>query len=185
MEKIFTNTSKLNFYVKIQKKLSKLKPNSSDDDIQEIFAKIPSTFYDEKQNLIILCQLFGFIGRFRRQMGRITIKLFENIMKYLKKDLQNESQFFWNIFGSCSYFKFLMYKEGLIDIDQIILSAQSNEKSLVAEYFLPEILEHNPESFHKEIKFKFACFQLEESYSPEKVQDIKNLREKHLMWLKK
>ncbi|KAK8838100.1 hypothetical protein M9Y10_036052 [Tritrichomonas musculus] len=183
--KLFKNKSTLNLYAKIQKNLSKLKPNSCDEEIQAIFNIIPSTFYDEKQNLIVLCQLFGMIGRYRRQMGRITIQLFQNIMNYIQKYLQNESSLFWNIFGSCFYFKYWMYKEGLIDIEQIILSSQSDKTSLTASYFFPEIIEHNPEFFFKDIKFRFQCFQSESSYSTDKIELLRKLREKHLTWLKK
>ena len=184
MSDFFKDESKLKLYSRIQKKLCLLKANSSDDEINEIFQIIPPTFFDEKSNLIMLCQFFGMIGRYRRQMGRISIKLFEKIMKYIKRDLQNESSLLWNIFGACSYFKYWMYKEGLIDINYIIISSQADKTSLTTEYFLPEIIEHYPELFHKEIKFRFPCFSSEDSYSTEKIEELRNLRDKHLRWLK-
>lgn len=183
MDSIF-NKSKVNLYAKIQRNLSLLKPNSTEEEIDSIFQQIPPSFYEEKENLIMICQFLGMIGRYRRQMGRITIQLFEKIMKYIKKNLSDDPSLFWNIFGSCSYFKYWMYKEGLIDVNQILMSSQSEETSLSAEYFLPEIIENDPELFHSEIKKKFPCFSSENSYSSEKVKQLKILREKHLKWLK-
>lgn len=184
MQTIFKNDEYIKLYSQIQKRICLLEPNSDDESIDEIFQLLPSNFFDEKENLIMICRSFGMLGRYRRKIGRVVIKLFDRIMKHIKRDLQNESSILWNIFGGCFYYKFLMYQEGLINIDFIILCAQSDKTSKTAEYFLPEIIEYDIELFEKEIKFKYPCFSSLDSYSQENIQRIKILRNKHLKWLK-
>lgn len=184
MNNLFKNEIKIKLYSKIQKGLHNLKSNASDDEIREIFTILPSNFFDEKDNLIMICQLFGMVGRYRRPMGRVVIKLFESILNIIKRDLQNESSIIWSFFGGCFYFKLWMYKEGLIDMEQIILASQNDNSSKTAEYFLPEIIQYDRELFEKEIKHKFPIFSSEESYSQESIQKLISLREKHFIWLK-
>ena len=76
-----------------------------------------------------------------------------------------------------------MYEEGLISLDHIILSAMSAKSSITAEYFLPEIIEKDPETFHKEIKFKFPIFSDEKTYSNEAISNLKEKRSKFFQWI--
>ena len=78
---------------------------------------------------------------------------FCEILFPIKEKLQDESSFFWSIFGGNYYLKLMFYEEGLIKFDQILLAIQNNFKSLSTEYFLPEVLENDQEFFEKKIKY--------------------------------
>ena len=168
MENLFRDEEKINIYTKIHKCINSLQPDSDEEAIDSIFEIIPSEFLNQKNELIMICQFFGFLARYGQHFGHLVIKLFERIMNFLKIYLQNESSIVWNFFGGHFCFKLWMYEEGLIDIDTIVLSAQKDETSKTARFFLPEIIEHYPEIFHKEIKHSFEDeFSDEKKYSKE------------------
>lgn len=58
MEKIFQDEKRIKSYAQIQKSLCLLEQNSDDDKINEVIQKIPKEFLTQKDNLMILCQLF-------------------------------------------------------------------------------------------------------------------------------
>mgnify|MGYP006962165672 CR=1 FL=1 len=155
MESIFNDLEKIKIFSQVQKSLCDLRPNSEDAEIEKIINLIPEIYFDQKEDLMIICRLFAFYNRCgsRRIRGN-GIKLFEKIMKPIKKHLANQSIFFFNIFGPLNYFKQWLYEEGLITFDVIIQSALSNESLVIAEYFLPEIIEKEPEIYEKVFKKK-------------------------------
>ena len=72
-----------------------------------------------------------------------------------------------------------MYRENLISIDHINLVIKRNNSPLTAEYFLPEIIEEEPEIFDKEIKHTISI-----PYSNESIEKFKQIREKHFKWIR-
>lgn len=123
------------------------------------------------------------IARRKNNMNRVAIKLFQKILKKMKIYLKDESSAIWEIFKGLFFFQLWMYEERLINIDQIVLSAISDENSITAEYFLPEIIENDPENFYKEIKFRFPVFSDENAYSNEAIQKLKEKRQKYFNWI--
>ena len=180
MEIIFNDLEKIKIFSQVQKSLCDLRPNSEDAEIEKIINLIPEIYFDQKEDLMIICRLFAFYNRCgsRRIRGN-GIKLFEKIMKPIKKHLANQSIFFFNIFGPLNYFKQWLYEEGLITFDVIIQSALSNESLVIAEYFLPEIIEKEPEIYEKVFKKKLKI-QITKDY----INDFKQLRKKHLNWIR-
>ena len=155
MESIFKNETKIKIYANIQKLLNNLKPNSPDKDITNLINQIPPDYLNQKEELMMICQLFAYYAR----NSLITIKgnaikLFEKIMDPIKTHLQDESSFFWRIFGGIHYFKLWMHKNGLISMQEIIQKIRANNSIYIAEYFYPEIMEQEPEIYEKEIKPK-------------------------------
>ncbi|KAK8888027.1 hypothetical protein M9Y10_039087 [Tritrichomonas musculus] len=184
MKYVFEDQSSIKLYARIQKRLSSLKPNSRKKSIDKVFEIIPPEFLEEKEKLTMICQLFAKLARTTFNMGKVVIQLFERIMDQIKKYLQDESSLFWNIFGGIMYFKLWMFEEGLISVEKIILSAQLEKTPAIAEYFLPEIIDNEPDFFYKEIKYKFPIFSNEDSYSKETIEKTKLLRKKHFQWIK-
>ena len=180
MNKIEFNEARIKSYAKIQALLIDLKPNSSDEEISSVIEQIPPEFLTQKEDLMIICELFANYARnyIITTKGNI-IKIMERIMPQMKSLLQNESVFFWNIFGGLFTFKLWLYHEGLISIDQIISAIIKDDSPLSVEYFLPEIIEHDPELFEKEVKPNITC-----DYSPEYLRKFAELRQKHLNWLR-
>lgn len=72
MKKFADYQSTLELYAEIQKHVYSLRSKSTDEEVDKLFKMIPPNFYDEKDNLIMLCQLFAMNGRYDHQMGRIT-----------------------------------------------------------------------------------------------------------------
>ena len=176
--------SQVEVYAKIQEQIYSLRPASTDEEIEDLFKIIPSTFYEQKDNLVMLCQLFAKCEEHEPKMGRVTIKLFDYILPIIKLNFQSESSLIWEIFGTCSYFKHWMYKEGLIDIEQILQSSLTDESSLTAQYFLPEIIDNDPKYFCEKIIDKFKCFSDDNLFTEDHINDLKSLRDKHFLWLK-
>ena len=92
MESIFKNETKIKIYANIQKLLNNLKPNSPDKDITNLINQIPPDYLNQKEELMMICQLFAYYAR----NSLITIKgnaikLFEKIMDPIKNYLQDES----------------------------------------------------------------------------------------------
>ena len=98
MENLFNDKTKVMQYAEIQNKLCNLTGNSSDEEIDNFIKEIPQQFLDQKEDLMIICRLFAFYNRCgsRRIRGN-GIKLFEKIMKPIKKHLANQSIFFFYI----------------------------------------------------------------------------------------
>lgn len=180
MEGLFLDKEKISLFSKIQNNLKALKPNASQYAINQIINQIPPKFLAEKEDFMTLCLLFAYYGRnsFTSYKGN-AVKIFEKIIDYMKKHLQNESSFVWKLFGGLFYFKLWMHEEGLISIEQIIQFSQSDSTNYTIEYFLPEIIEQEPEIYYKQIKYKLNKPELEE-----KIEDYKKLRKRHLKWLR-
>ncbi|KAK8860558.1 hypothetical protein M9Y10_012223 [Tritrichomonas musculus] len=176
MENILNDSAKIKIYAAIQNKLCELEPNASDDDISKIIDLIPPNFLNQKEELMKICQLFSYIARNDRITKKgDTIKLFERIMQPIKTHLQDQSIFFWTIFGGILCFKLWLYEEGLITIDTII---QVLDES-TTEYFLPEIKEEYPEYFEKQFQN-----QLKIKYSDEYLDEFKIKRKKYFKFLR-
>lgn len=179
MNYFFSQLEKIEQYEKIQKNLLSLDPNTDDDQIKKLIDHIPKNFLRNKEDLMIICELFAIYARIRNKTKKRNVfKLFEGIMNSIKIYLQDQSKFFWNILGGLFYLKLWMYQNGLISIDTIILSAKKDKNHSIAEYFLPEIIENDPEIFEKEIKYQINC-----PYSDEYLNQFKEKRQKYLNWL--
>lgn len=180
MEYILSEASKISFYAHIQKELCALSPNANDEEINILIDQIPENYLNQKENLMIICQLFAYYPRNSpKKVRRNVFKLFDKIMIHIKTHMQGQSTFFWNIFGGLFYFKQYMYDEGLISIDNIVQEAVRDNLPHVSEYFLPEIIEKSPEIFEYEIKHKIRT-----QYSEQYIKEFKELRRKHLKWLR-
>ncbi|KAK8878393.1 hypothetical protein M9Y10_005161 [Tritrichomonas musculus] len=180
MNIILKEQENIKIYAEIQRTLCALTPDANEEEIDQLFTKIPANFLTQKDTLMVICQLFAYYARIHQaSIKGNTIKLFERILDTMKKNLQDESSFLWNIFGGLFNFKLWMYEEGLITIDQIITSAQHDQSSAIYEFFIPEIIEKEPEIFEKEIKNQITF-----SYSEESIQKFKELRRKYWKWLR-
>ena len=179
MDLIFSDDSKIKLFAQIQDCLALLESNSKDEPIDLIIQQIPKSYLDQQDDLMIICTIFAYYGRnnIKNRIGN-TVKLFKKIMDPIKKHLQNESTFIWNIFGSIYYLKLFMYKEGLISIEYIIQRALSDDTFMIAKYFSPEIKEKEPEIFEKEFKEK-----IQPQFTEEYINEFKELRNKHFKWL--
>lgn len=170
---------KIEQYERIQTNLMALEPNASDDQITEFINSIPPELLSNKEDLMVICEQFSIYGRTKNKTKKRNIfKLFEGIMSSIQKHLNDHSKFFWNITGGLFYVKLWMYEQGLISIDTIILSIKKDKQYLIANYFLPELIEKEPEIFENEIKHHLKC-----PYSDEYVQQFKEKRQKYLKWL--
>ncbi|KAK8883618.1 hypothetical protein M9Y10_042713 [Tritrichomonas musculus] len=180
MEMIFKDETKIKIYKQIQNNLCLLDRHSSDEHIINLINQIPENFFTQKDDLKMICALFSNYGRIKSHpYKQNTIKLFEKIMSPIKKYLQDESDFFWMIFGDVFYFKLWMYEEGLISIEHIIHTIQSRREPEATEYFLPEIIENAYEIYEKEISFQFKT-----AHSKKWINEFKELRRKHFKWMK-
>ncbi|KAK8845688.1 hypothetical protein M9Y10_020606 [Tritrichomonas musculus] len=180
MQNIFGNEDKIEVFSKLQQKLRLLEPHSSDEKLNELLNSIPPDYLTQKDDLKVICELFALYSRSTIISTKSNfIKLFEKIMQPIKTYLQNESYFFWNIFGGIYYFKLWMYREGLITIDQIIQFCQKTTMKHMIEYFTPEIIEKVPEIYDKEIKYL-----IDKPLSKEYIEDLKEVRKKHFNWLR-
>lgn len=179
MFNFFNDTTKIKFFSQIQNDLSSLPSNSKDEQINEIIEKIPNNFLNNKDDLMMICQLFAYNSRAVSNTNkRNSIKLFQKILIPIKTHLKDESSFFWQIFKGLFCFKLWMHDEGLISIEQIIRETRKDTTGTVALYFLPEIIEEEPEIYSKEIKFL-----LKKEYSEEHITEFKELRQKYFKWL--
>ena len=80
---------KLSLYAKIQRSLCNLKSDSSNLEIDQFINQIPKNFLSQKDDLMIICQLFAFFSLFHSvKMKSLVIKLFEKIMKPIKTILR-------------------------------------------------------------------------------------------------
>ena len=176
MENLFNNKTKTDIFKQIQYDLLELQENADDEEINNIFEKIPPDFLNNKDDIMIICQLFAYYSRnnCRTKKGNV-IKLLEKIIEPMKIHLQDESSFFWFIFGGL-----WLYEEGLISIEKIINATRQDDSLKVTEYFLPEIIEKETEIFEKEIKNKFEPIK----YTKEYINEFKELRKKHFKWLR-
>lgn len=179
MDKIFQDEDKLKIFVRIQEAINNLKPNSREDEIDQIIKIIPNKYLNQKDELMTICQLFAYYARFKSitQKGN-AIKLFQRILTPIKTLLQDESIFIWNIFGGLMPFKLWMYEEKLICIDQILQSAQIEDNNYISEFFYPEILEAKPKIFENVTKY-----QLKKEYSENEISSFKKLRKDYFNWL--
>ncbi|KAK8845713.1 hypothetical protein M9Y10_020631 [Tritrichomonas musculus] len=182
MDVLFQDVTKISLFSQLQKKLCDLNTNSGDEEILQVIKLIPTNYLNQKDDLMVICQLFGCYSCVcSLTMKKHVFKLFDHIMNSLKANLQEESAFFWNIFGGSFYFKLWMYEEGLISIEQVILCSLKDKTMETMKYFLPEIIEKEPEIFNKELKFKFKS---ENEYSQENIDKFKEKRSKHIKWIK-
>ena len=173
--------AKINSFAKIQLNLLNLKNDSSQEEINKLIDQIPLSIRIRKDYLRVVCRLIAYYSLISDiSKKRNTIILFDNLMRYLKLYLQDESSFFWNIFGNDLVFKYLMYKQGLISIEQIILNSKKDKTSKVIQFFLPEIIEEEPEIFEKELKY-----QNEINFSSNSIEELKQTRDKYIEWLRK
>lgn len=180
MDKIHLDEEKISIYAKIQNILCDLEPNSPDESIDNVINQVPPEFLNQKDDLMVICQLIAYYSRTQNSLKKVNaIKLIERIMDSLKTILKDESTFFWEIFGSHYYFKYWMYEEGLIKIEQIILAAEGDETGMIIEYFLPEIIKEKRELFEKELKFKYK-----KGISQESISEFKEIRSKYIKWLR-
>ena len=179
MNNIFIESNIIRAYAQIQENLNNLPPNANNSEISNLIKQIPPDFLTQKDTLMVICQL---IAQYARRYVQITkrniIKLFEQLMDNLKTYLQNESEFFWNIFGGTYYIHLWLHREGLISIDEIIQRIIKQSYPRYTEYFLPEIIDEEPEIFEKEIKDS-----LQFEYSEESIEKLKKLRSKHFKWI--
>lgn len=167
-------------YAEIQSSLLSLKPNSTDAELDNIISQIPPEFLSSTEDLMILCQLFSHYGKYINHSIRgNVIKLFERIMDPIRNFLKDESNFFLIIFDGILYFKLIFYEEGLISIQNIIDISMQDQSCLYAEYFMPEIIEKEPEIFEKEIKQKLKC-----PCTPEYINEFKEKRKKYIKWVR-
>lgn len=172
---------KLSSYAKIQRSLCELKPDSNDSDIDQLISQIPKNFLKQKDDLKVICELFAHFSFFCSvKKKRIAIKLFDKIKNPIKELLNDESNFFWLITGKLLFFKYWMYENGMISIEQIIFGAQRTGSKSIIEYFLPEIYSLKREIFDKEIQFKY-----QKPFSQNSIDEIKEIRSKYLKWLLK
>lgn len=176
---MFENTTKIREFAQIQENLNSLPEKASESDIANFINQIPQEYLQQKDDLMIICQLIGRYSRnFVLTSKRNTIKLFEYLMDQIKTLLRDESEFFWNILGGTYYMHLWMHQQGLISIEEIILRIQKFKCPPFTEYFLPEIIEEAPDIFENEIK---NSLNLE--YSKESIEKFKELRKKHFKWL--
>lgn len=180
MYNIFNDTQKIKLISQIEKDLCDLRPNANEDEINNIINQIPPQYLTQKDDLMMVCQTFAYYARnnFQTNKGN-SIKLFEKIFSPIKEILQDLSSFFWNIFGGLFFFKLWFYNENLISMEQIIQATRFQEAPTVAEYFLPEIIEHEPEIFESEIKKKIHV-----PYTKEYIDEFVDLRVKYFNWLR-
>ena len=172
--------AKIKLYAKIQKNLCDLYNNPSNEGINNLINQIPSNILDHKDDLMVICELFALFGRFFPIKNKKNVfKLFNKIMKPIKKHLRDESPFFWKIFGGNYYFKLWFYQEGLISIETVVSFASEDDTGTITEIFLPEIIEKVPEIFEKELKYKYKC-----PYSEEYIEEYKKRRSHHQKWVK-
>ncbi|KAK8881294.1 hypothetical protein M9Y10_004029 [Tritrichomonas musculus] len=182
MDVLFQDMTKISLFSKLQKKLCELNAESGDEEILQIIKLIPTNYLNQKDDLMVICHLFGCYSRICSiTMKKYVFKLFDHIMNSLKANLQDESAFFWNIFGASFYFKLWMHEEGLISIDQVILRCIKDKTMETMKFFLPEIIEKEPEIFNKELKFKFKS---KDEYSQENIEKFKEKRSKHIKWIR-
>lgn len=175
----FEDEKKLELFEQIQMNLCSLELNTSDFQINKLIEQIPEELLNQKEDLMIICELFAIYARSHSQTKKRNIfKLFEGIMDSIKTYLYDESTFFWKIFGGLFYFKLWFYEIGLISIETIICAAKKDKLHSIAEYFFPEIIEKEPELFENEIKHEIQC-----SYSHDDIEKFKELRKKHLKWI--
>lgn len=180
MDKLFQDETKIKQFLKIQTDLKSLKPKSNDNEIDDFINSIPQPLLDRKEDLKVICEMISYYARSHKVTEKQNaVKLFEKLMNPIKEKLQNCSSFFWSIFGGNYYLKLMFYEEGLISIEQIIISVQGNFKSPSTEYFLPEIIENSPEYFEKEVKNRYS-----KPYSKEYIDQFKKLRKKYFEWIR-
>ena len=63
MENLFNNKTKTDIFKQIQYDLLELQENADDEEINNIFEKIPPDFLNNKDDLMIICQLFAYYSR--------------------------------------------------------------------------------------------------------------------------
>lgn len=180
MYQIFTDECKINCFANIQINLCNLNNNANDDDIKELINEIPQIYLNDKENLEIVCELFAKYARNQPpSKKKNSIKLFDRIKPFMKTHLKGESAFFWKIFGGLYFFKYWMYEEGFISIEYIIQYIQRYNNIDDFQYFLPEIIEQEPEVFNKELKHLFNL-----PLSMDEILKFKEILSKHLKWIK-
>lgn len=180
MNNLFQDINKIKSYTEIQNHLIDLKPNASEDEIQGLINQIPENFLKQKNDLLMICQLFAHYAKFTSYRIRgNAIKLFEKIKDPMKNLLGDESYFLNKIFNGFYYFKLIMYEDRLITIDDIIKTILRRNSSPEAEYFLPEIIKERPEIFENDIKFL-----IKSPYSKDYLEKLNTNRQKHIKWIR-
>lgn len=180
MENIFNNDEKIDVFMQIENDLMELEPNSPDEKIENLINHIPINYLNQKEDLMMICQLFTHYSRnYIHSCKGNAIKLFERIMEPIKTYLQDEQTFFWVISGGLFYLKLWFYEENLISIDKIIQVSRRPNSLPVTEYFLPEIIEKEPEIYEQEIKSMFN-----KTFSEEYLSEFKKLRCKYFNFLR-
>lgn len=180
MSNNFFDKEKIGIFKNIQQNLKGLPPSANNRLLDQFMKIIPQQILTQKDDFMTLCLMIAYYTRISPLLyKKVGIKIFERLLPIIKEQLQNESNFLWNIFGGQLYFKLWMHEEGLISIETIIQSAQIDKSKYVARYFLPEIVNEAPEIYEKEIKFMLNSPKL---YN--QIDQFKKLREKHFKWLR-
>ncbi|KAK8898213.1 hypothetical protein M9Y10_000489 [Tritrichomonas musculus] len=180
MEDLFYDTEKIDQFIQIQSNLLDLAPNSSEEELDNLIKRIPPNYLNQKYDLMTICQLFIYYSRNNiHNIKGNTIKLLEKIMKQIKLYLSDESTFFWNISSGLFYLKLWFYEENLISIEEIIGYCRIKNHFAAREYFFPEIIEKEPETFESDFKPI-----LQTTFSEQYINNFKELRKKYFNWLR-
>lgn len=178
MKNILKDAAKIRSFVQIQENLNELPENATETEINSLIENIPKQMLTQKDDLMIICKLFAYYARnFQQTSKKNAINLFEKILDIIKQHLQNESEFFFNIFGGTHYLHLYMYQQGLISIDEIIQRAIRFKFPPFINYFLPEIIEKEPKLFENEIKNNLT-------FEYTDIDKFKELRTKHFKWMR-
>lgn len=60
---LFQDEAKIKTYAQIQEVLCSLRPNASDEEIDNIIKLIPAEYLNQQEELRLICQLFSFNAR--------------------------------------------------------------------------------------------------------------------------
>lgn len=146
MIKIFEDQTQLKLYSTIQKHLHALHPKSREKTLNKIFDLFPD-FLNQKENLLMISNLFASVGVNHMTLYGVVIKLFSRILPLMKMHLQDESSAIWNLTHDLFFLKLWFYEKGLISIQQIKLASLSDNSTITAQYFLPELIKNDPRIF--------------------------------------
>ena len=91
---MFTNSTKIKIFSRIQTSLYNLPPKCKEEEIDKIIDLIPKSYLKQKEDLLVICRLFAYYNRNNiRNVEGNGIKLFERIMEPIKAILQDQSAF--------------------------------------------------------------------------------------------
>lgn len=183
MIKIFEDQTQLKLYSTIQKHLHALHPKSREKKLNKIFDLFPADFLNQKENLLMISNLFANVGVNHMTKYGVVIKLFSRILPLMKIYLQDESSAIWNLTQNLFFLKLWFYEKGLISIQQIQLASLIDNSTITAQYFLPELIKNDPRFFYFEIKPKYSIFYDKSTYSKETIQKVLENRQKFFKWI--